>query len=282
MIELAVSVRSYRFADAARRLATEWSLPFVDRPEKGGFAALLSSVAKALLVLTGEGWFLKDQHGECGFTPGLATVRVKRLRDGVQQPDGLVVLGELGPGDSVIDATLGASVDALVCSHVVGARGRVVGFEASMPLFVLAREGLRTFRISPTACAVEPRFGLAHELLATYAPASVDVVFFDAMFERPKRATSHFEMLRRYAVHDQLQRDTLELARTVARRWVVVKCGRYGPEFKRLGLDPVPSAHTGPLQWARLPARDHGSVQGMSAARNVPLGSPSSPIRPSR
>lgn len=80
----------------------------LERPERGGPTALLQTDARALLVLCGTGWRLKDRQGECGFGPGMAAVRIERLRTGVQQPDALVLLGELRAGDVVVDATLSA------------------------------------------------------------------------------------------------------------------------------------------------------------------------------
>jgi hypothetical protein len=60
-------------------------------------------------------------------------------------------------------------------------------------------------------------------------------------------------LLRRFAVHEPLERDTLEEARRVARRWVVVKGGRFGRDFARLGLTPMPMPRSAQLMWARLP-----------------------------
>jgi 16S rRNA (guanine1516-N2)-methyltransferase len=252
VIELGVTVSTYRFASEARARAHEWGLPFLERPERGGLTALLQTDARALLVLCGTGWRLKDRQGECGFGPGMAAVRIKRLRTGVQQPDALVLLGELRAGDVVVDATLGAGADALVCAHVVGRTGRVIGFEASRPLFLLASQALPTLQVSPAACIVEPYFGDARVLLAKLPARSADCVMFDAMFDRQKGSTPSFDVLRRFALHAPLTRETIELARVVARRWVVIKAATFGGELKRLGLQAAPRTRFGPLEWARV------------------------------
>ena len=59
-------------------------------------------------------------------------------------------------------------------------------------------------------------------------------------------------MLRRYALHDPLDEVTLMEARRVARRWVVVKAGRYGQELERLGLTPLKLTRFKPVVWARV------------------------------
>jgi hypothetical protein len=253
VIPLGVTVSTYRFAAEARARAEAWGLPFVDRPERGGLEVLFEHQVGALMVLSGTGWRLKDAQGESAFSPGMATVRVKRLRTGVQQPDALVLLGELKEGDTVIDATLGAGADALVCAHVVGRTGRVIGLEASRPLYLLAEQGLKTLKLTDGACLVEPRFGDARDLLAAMPRGSADCVLFDAMFERKKGSTPSFDLLRRFALHEPLVRETIELARAVARRWVVIKMGTFGGELKRLGLEPAPRTRFGPLEWARVP-----------------------------
>jgi hypothetical protein len=153
-----------------------------------------------------------------------------------QADDQLVRLGEIGPGDIVLDATLGLAADALVCARAVGASGRVIGVEASLPLFLLVKEGLARMRPFPKSCAVEPRLGRAEALLAELPDGSVDCELFDPMFDRPRRASQAFDVLRRFALHEPLTEETLLEARRVARRWVVVKVGRYAEPSGSSGL----------------------------------------------
>jgi len=252
---LAVTVSArhgQRLAVVAKAQAVAWGLPWLDRPEKGGLDVLLADRAEALLVFGGDGWVLRDLHGEVGFSPGLAMVRIKRLASGRQAEDQLVRLAELSPGDTVIDATLGLAADALVCARAVGEKGRVIGIEASLPLFLLVSEGLSRMQPFAQSCAIEPRWGRAEQVLAELPDRSVDCVLFDPMFDRPRRSSGSFEVLRRFAVHEPLTPEQLLEARRVARRCVVVKVGRYGRELRRLGLEPVPQTRCGPLQWARV------------------------------
>lgn len=240
-----------RYEAEARRKAEAWGLPFVAREAP--------RAAEALLVLGGEGWSLRDGEGAIAFAPGLAAVRIKRLRSGVQQADHLVRLGELRPGDAVIDATFGLGADAMVCAHAVGPTGRVLGLEASLPLYALASEGLRavpaesrTAEVLAHAAPIELRHARAVDVLTTLPSRSVDCVFFDPMFDLPKTATPAFALLRRYALHDPLDERSLAEARRVARRWVVVKGGRYGNDFRRLGLEPLRVARHSAVVWARV------------------------------
>lgn len=254
IVPLAVTVgaHSERFAEEARRRAGEWGLPYLERPARGGLAALLERGVRACLVLTSDGWALRDAQGSLAFTPGLAMVRLKRLAAGQGGDDVLVRLGELGAGDTVVDATLGLAGDALVCARVVGPTGRVLGVEASWPLWLIVSEGLARWPGFPGSCRIEAVHGRARDVLARLPSRGADVVTFDPMFDRPKRSTPPFELLRAHALHEPLDLDTLAEARRVARRWVVVKGGRYGKELRRLGLEAAPGRRGSPLVWARV------------------------------
>jgi 16S rRNA (guanine1516-N2)-methyltransferase len=255
VIPLGVTVSArhgLRHLEAARAKAAEWGLPWLERPEPGGVTALLERTAEALLIFGGKGWVLRDRQGELGFSPGLATVRLKRLEAGAGEADALLRFAELGPGDVVFDATLGLAADALVCARAVGPGGRVVGVEASRPLALLVEEGLRRLPALPDRCRVEARHGRAEAALAALAPGSVDCVMLDPMFARPRRASPAFEALRRFAVHEPVTAELLALARRAVRRWVLVKAGRHGGELRRLGLSQLPQSRYGPVVWARL------------------------------
>jgi 16S rRNA (guanine1516-N2)-methyltransferase len=251
---LAVTVGAHgdRYTVEARRCAEAWKLPFLDRPARGGIGALLEASARACLVLSGDGWALRDAAGSLAFSPGLAMVRLKRLDSGQRDEDVVVRLAELEAGDTVLDATLGLAADALVCARAVGPSGRVVGVEASFPLWVVVSQGLARAAGYPGSCQVEAVHGSAREVLSTWPTGSADVVTLDPMFDRPRKASPAFELLRAHAVHAPLDAETLREARRVARRWVIVKGGRYGQEFRRLGLEAVPLRRAGPVVWARV------------------------------
>ena len=245
----------------ARACAARWNLPFYDRPRNTGLEPQLGVIADAFLVLGGDGFCLTAREGSLRFTPGMAQVRLKRLDAGQGAQDVVVRLMELKPGDTVLDATLGLGADALVCARTVGPAGRVIGVERSFALWALVSEGLARGGLPPRCAPIEVRHGDALEVLRAMPAASVDCVLFDPMFERPKKSSPAFDLLRRYASHEPLTREALDEARRVARRWVVVKAGRYGPELRRLGLTPEPTSRHTAVVWARLPG---------SARRDLP------------
>lgn len=239
---------SGRYLSEARAKATQWGVPYFERPDRVALAQCIGTIAEAFLVLSGEGWTLHDAEGSLYFSPGMAAVRVKRQ----QEEDVLVRLCELKPGDSVLDGTLGLGADALVCARAVGPSGRVIGVEASLPLFALASEGLTKAPPFDASAKIDVRLGSALSVLRELESHSLDCVIFDPMFDLPKSSTTSFAVLRRHALHEPLDEATLKEARRVARRWVVVKGGRYGKELTRLGLTALKLTRFKPLVWARI------------------------------
>jgi hypothetical protein len=232
-----------RYVLEAKARAEAWGLPFFPPG---------SADADALLTLGGDGWKLVDAHGSLAFTPGMAALRVKRLGTKVGGDDILLRLCELKPGDSLLDGTLGLGADALVCARAVGPKGRVIAVEASLPLFALASEGLKRAPPFTESAAIDLRHGTARAVLETLETKSIDCVIFDPMFDLPKKSTPSFDLLRRHALHEPLDQQTLDEARRVAKRWVVVKGGRDGKELERLGLKAERLTRWKPFVFARV------------------------------
>jgi hypothetical protein len=252
-VPLAVTTSTKVDADTvreARAVAGRWGLPFLPRRAKEGVAPWLGTKTDALVVVGGDGVTLWEPEGSFTFHAGMAHLRRMRLRDG--EPDAFVRVAELRAGDSVLDCTLGLAQDALVASLAVGPEGKVVGLEKSLPLCVVAAEGLRRYERGADSCAVEVLNADAREYLRTLPPASFDVVFFDPMFAKPKKAQPAFEVLRRFAEHAPLTPETLAEARRVARRWVVVKGARHSDDLKKLGLPEEPGSRYTDVVWGRV------------------------------
>ncbi|MCL6593484.1 MAG: class I SAM-dependent methyltransferase, partial [Alicyclobacillus sp.] len=128
------------------------------------------------------------------FHPGLACQRLRVLRRG--GIDRLLQAARIRPGDVVVDATLGAGVDALVLAYGVGCSGKVWALESS---WVLARvfqyaqrchgHGYRD--IAELLPRIQVHIGDHTAWLAALPDDSVDVVLFDPMFRRPIHARAN-------------------------------------------------------------------------------------------
>ncbi len=253
----------------ARAAAERWGVPFFARPHKRGLEPFVGTVAQAFLVRGGDGWSLWDREGALRFTPGMAMLRIKRLMTGEGGADTLLGLAEARAGDVIVDGTLGLGADALVCAYAAGPTGRVLGCEASLALAALVGEGLRLSPPFEGLAPIEVRHDTSAHFLAGLPTASADVVLLDPMFDRPKRSSPAFEVLRRHAQMGQLTAPTLAEARRVARRWVVVKAGRYTQIFRELGITPTHLSRYNDVVWARLPPSGDlggGAVGGLGQA----------------
>jgi predicted O-methyltransferase YrrM len=238
---------------AARDAARRHGMPMVRRERRSLEALARAERADAVLVLGGRDASLWLEDREHRWSAGMGDLRVRRLSGGERESrDAFLEAASLRPGDSVLDATLGIGMDALVAAAAVGPGGRVVGIEASPALAALVAEGLARHP-AEAARRIEVVRGDASAVLAAMAPASFDVVVFDPMFRHAQAQARSFDVVRRLAVERPLGAGTLAVARRVARRWVVVKDGTPGWDLARLGLAPLPSARGAKRLYGRAP-----------------------------
>lgn len=201
-------------------------------------------------MFTGTGLRLVDGGGELGFSRGLAHIRLMRVARG--EPEALADIAELRPGDAVVDGTLGMAQDALVAALAVGTNGKVIGLEASLPIFALVSEGLRAHRYDEGSARLEVRHHDSQRWLVDH-PDSAEVVVLDPMFRVAKRGQPGFDVLRRHACNHDLSDDLIEAARVCARRWVVVKVG-HPHDLDGLGVRWDRVQLTGSAAYARVGA----------------------------
>lgn len=240
--------------EEVHRVAKAWSLPVYERPRRRGLLQQFGRVADAFLVLGGTGWRLVDARGELEVTPGLAMLRRKRLEAPDAMPDQLLRHAQPRRGETIVDATLGLGADARVLATAVGAEGRVIGLEAAKPLAALLSLGLATEPAWPDTAPIQVVHAAAGQWLAAQADRSVDVVYFDPMFERSKTAPPAFSVLRRFADARPVSPEVVMEARRVARRLVLMKSD--DPQrFPALGLEPLAPASLSTVYWGRAVGR---------------------------
>ena len=184
----------------------------------------------AVIVLEKDGPRIHSEHGTFAYHPGMAEIRVQQLLRGA--PDHLVRALDLHPGARVLDCTLGLASDAAVAACVAGPTGRVVGLEASLLLHFAVQHGLahyecKTPLLTAALRRVEAVHAVAAEYLATCAPNSFDVVYFDPMFRHPVQGSKAMEALRPLSLEEPLARSTVELALKVAPRVVIKERSEY-------------------------------------------------------
>ena len=241
--------------DAAAEAAGRHGLPWSARRRRPLAEVAAERGAEAVLVVGRRRVALWVDGVERVWHAGMGELRLRRLALGDRTTrDAFLEAAALRAGDAVLDATLGLGMDALVAAAAVGPRGRVVGVEASPALAALTAEGLARHP-STAARRIEVVAGEAAAVLDRQPERSFDVVVFDPMFRHTRAGSPDFALVRRLAHAAPLPTATLDRARAVARRWVVVKDGAPGWDLARLGLAPLPSARGARVLYARLAAR---------------------------
>lgn len=176
------------------------------------------------------------------FHPNLAAMRIRNIERGAT--DHMVEAMDLGPGDEVLDCTMGRAADAIIAAHAVGETGRVVAIEKEPVIAHLTIEGLRSAwfvsdRFTAVMRRVDARCADYNDFLPSCAAKSFDVVYFDPLFHRPLDKSQSMEDLRALGHREDITLQTLQEALRVARRCVVIKQRQDTPLWAALGVTEI-------------------------------------------
>jgi 16S rRNA (guanine1516-N2)-methyltransferase len=205
--------------------------------------------AEHIVIPSADGiqWHAKESEGRpFFFHPGLSLVRVKRLLEG--QGDPMLTACSFRAGDDVLDCTAGLGSDAIVFSFAGGSRSTVTALESEFPLYYIVSHGLREYETEiPELNAALRRIHTVHADHASLLPGlpdkSVDIVYFDPMFRDPLRSSTGITPLRSFANERMVTAESVEEAKRIARKCVVLKEQRDSGEFERLGFTKDPRIH---------------------------------------
>ncbi|GGA24768.1 class I SAM-dependent methyltransferase [Paenibacillus physcomitrellae] len=195
---------------------------------------------KDILVILENGVRLAGEaERPMDFHPSMSYVRAKRVLKG--EKDLMLEAACVALGDVIVDCTAGLGADAMMFAVGTGDQGRVIALESSFPLYMLLKEGLRTYRAKVEAFnealkRIEVRHTDHLAGLKALPDKSADIVYFDPMFRDPTLESSSISPLRAYANGEPLSHAAIEEARRVARKTVVLKEKRDSGEFERLGF----------------------------------------------
>jgi hypothetical protein len=239
-----------REVERARSLASRVGLPFEQNPTNS-----------RRIVVERAGVRLETEGGVVRSHPGMGLVRLRRLMRETE-PDPLLQIAAIRPGDHVVDATFGFGQDALVFAWAVGQAGRVTALEASPLLAGLAMEGMHRWPEpgGEVTQRIELHCAEARRWLSAAPDGSADVVYLDPMFRKPKASAPDFAVLRIVAETSPLDGALIAEARRVARRLVVVKDAWPGHELVRLGREPVDRDRRADIVFATWPGEAFGPL----------------------
>jgi hypothetical protein len=221
------AVDSEAYLEYGRKLAEKYGVPFCPRNGKT-IHQLQSILDSALLVAHSQGCYYVNGLFKLRYHMGLAPLRLKQIRNG--KTDYLLEALHLQGSEKVIDATFGLGADALVMASILqSATGHIIGLESAEPIFCVATEGVLYFRDQTGQITEESRkkIQLLHRDYQTYlkeqADQSVDIVFFDPMFQRPVKGSENLGEIRRFANTEPLLETSIQEAIRISRKRVVIK-----------------------------------------------------------
>ena len=212
--------------EQAKTWAQHLQVPYVKRYDNGSLDAMLSDHRLDALLIAGKnGPQLYSREGMLLYHPGLGKVRWQRVVQR-KENDNFLTAMDLSQGQRVLDCTVGLAADALLASHAVGETGKVVGLEASLPLWFLSSRGIMLYKskipeLEQDLQRIEIIHAEASKFLKTLPENSFDALYFDPMFRQPVRKSSEMVPLRPLAFHEPLKLETVELALKAAPRVVI-------------------------------------------------------------
>jgi len=236
-------------ATDASRVAEELRSPFVPRG-RSSLNKLRARLPGTAIVVVGAAtleWHPEDGGPPFFFHPGMSLVRAKRLAEGGR--DSMLDACRFEPGDAVVDCTAGLGADAIVFSFAGGGRSRVVAVESERPLHFVVARGLKTYEtgwppFDEALRRIETVRADHTAYLRSLPDRSVDIVYFDPMFESPVHASQGLSPLRSFANSRPLAEEAVREARRVARKAVVLKERGGADVWERLGFAAPPKSRT--------------------------------------
>lgn len=186
--------------------------------------------------------FGKGQKHPFFFHPNSAMFRIKRLLNGEHDP--FVEAAGLSKGMSFLDCTLGLASDSIVASWLVGEEGHVTGLEGQKFLAFLVKTGLDSWDSGLTSMNLAmKRITVIHENALQYLKSlpseSIDCVYFDPMFEESIVESDGIRSLVHFAIHKDLQDETIKEALRTARKRVILKDHYKSSRFARFGFNVI-------------------------------------------
>ncbi len=178
---------------------------------------------------------------ELYFHPGLLKIRflniLKKEKSNTNSNDDLFYqVLDLKPEDLVLDCNLGLCQDALLCIYKT--RNILVGLEIDKVIALVIRDGLKKYNFTGKMKIFNTLKNYIYTICIdnkTYLQMardnSFDVVYFSPMFINPKWICSQMMPLREIAIKSFPDKVTLENAKRVAKKRVVIKINKGAHEL---------------------------------------------------
>jgi 16S rRNA (guanine1516-N2)-methyltransferase len=231
--------------ERAEQIGAELSAPVVPRHQEplAKFFEKMPEATRAIVVQKDRLLLVHKDGTEFFYHPNLGYLRLSNYLKG--QNDWLLAASEVKEGDAILDCTLGYAGEATLFATQVGDIGEVHGIEGVPELGILVREGLQnTITKQVKINEAMRRVKIVHlghhlEYLKQCEDKRYDIVYFDPFFDVDVDKPGTLDALRFFGDHSPLTIESVTEARRVARRFVIVKAGKWSHQLERFGIEPT-------------------------------------------
>ncbi|KMK77298.1 class I SAM-dependent methyltransferase [Alkalihalobacillus pseudalcaliphilus] len=227
MIVTTVRKRAQDLEPKAIQLANDLNFIYVKR--QGHSVESLMKQEKQDIIVVGIDkieYFPSSLQSSFFYHPNSAFVRIKQIENNQTEP--LKEVTKLQQGMSFLDCTMGLGADSLVAQYLVGESGKVVGLEENKVIATLVRVGMQSWDDGRSdLLELMKRIQVIHghhlDYLSRLPENSVDVVYFDPMFEQAILNSKGIAGIRSLAHYETISPEAIALAKKVAKHRVVLK-----------------------------------------------------------
>jgi 16S rRNA (guanine1516-N2)-methyltransferase len=246
--------------ERAEQVAIELSAPVVPRHQEplAKFFTQMPEATRAIVVQKDRLLLVHKDGVEFFYHPNLGYLRLSNYLQG--QNDWLLAAAEVQPTDAILDCTLGYAGEATLFATQVGDTGEVHGIEGIPELGIIVREGLQTTQTQQVKINEAMRrvkvVHLGHHLeyLQTCPDKRYDIVYFDPFFDVDVDKPGTLNALRFFGDHRPLTLESVNEAKRVARRFVIIKAGKWSHQLETFGiaLGETFGSKYGTVQYGRI------------------------------
>ena len=231
--------------EEAKVLASSMHMTYIKRGKLSIPALFDAHLCDYIAVLSGNGLTIHFRNNQQhSFHLSMAQLRILRLQRG--EGDHLInavqtILNAnhpLGKEEfSFLDCTIGLGSDSIVVSYAFP-QAKIKGLEGSLPIWLATSYGLAHYshNVKSVTDALR-RIEVSHDTFETYVPNlpddSIDIIYFDPMFEVPVEESPQFKPLRGHTMESHIDDKIMEEAMRVASCGVIIKERPFSSVFQK-------------------------------------------------